>query len=172
MKRYVKLYGLYLRNSFKILRLSTANFIVGFVAFLAVQISSLFFLSVTFGRIPEVNGYNFYQVLFIYGFAQIPRGLDHFYSDYLWIFSKNSIVKGEMDRYLVRPVSPYFQVICERVQYDALGEIVVGVALTLYALRELTFPNPMVSLILGIFYLITGCIIYTSIKTIVAALAF
>lgn len=65
MKRYVKLYGLYLRNSFKILRLSTANFIVGFVAFLAVQISSLFFLSVTFGRIPEVNGYNFYQVLFM-----------------------------------------------------------------------------------------------------------
>ncbi|MBO0476888.1 ABC-2 family transporter protein [Vagococcus sp. DIV0080] len=172
MKRYMRLYRVYLNNSFKILRMSTANFVIGFIAFLAIQISSLLFLQVTFGRIPSVNGYSFYQVLFIYGFSQIPRGLDHLYSDYLWIFSMRSVVKGEMDRYLVRPVSPYFQVICERVQFDALGEIVVGVVITLYAITGITFPNPGISLFLGFIYLITGCMIYTSIKTICASLAF
>lgn len=172
MKRYLKLYKVYLNNSFKILKMSTANFVIGFTAFLAIQVSALLFLKVTFGRIPSVNGYNFYQVLFIYGFSQIPRGLDHLYSDYLWIFARQSVVKGEFDRYLVRPVSPYFQVICERVQFDALGEIFVGVVITLYAITGINFPNPIVSIVLGIIYLITGCIIYTAIKTIGASLAF
>ncbi|MGX7024473.1 ABC transporter permease [Vagococcus hydrophili] len=172
MKRYIKLYKVYLNNSFKILKMSTANFVIGFIAFLAIQVSALLFLKVTFGRIPSVNGYNFYQVLFVYGFSQIPRGLDHLYSDYLWIFSRQSVVKGEVDRYLVRPVSPYFQVICERVQFDALGEIFVGVVITLYAITGIDFPNPLISLILSFVYLITGCIIYTSIKTICASLAF
>ncbi|MFC6348201.1 ABC transporter permease [Vagococcus carniphilus] len=172
MKRYIHLYLIYLKNSFKILKMSTANFVVGFIAFLAIQVSSLLFLQVTFGRIPEVNGYNYHQVLFIYGFSQIPRGLDHLYSDYLWLFAKRSVVRGEMDRYLVRPVSPYFQVICERIQFDAVGEIFVGIVITAYAISGINFPNPLISVFLSIIYTLTGCVVYTSIKTICASLAF
>lgn len=172
MKKYFKLYLLRLKLSFKILSNSKSNFIIGILGFLTIQISSIIFINITFSKIPQIEGYNFFEIIALYGFSQIPKGLDHFYSDFLWNISTSTLIRGEYDKFMLRPVNTYFQVLIEKVQFDALGEIILGSILYVYGLKGLNISFDFKILILSIFFIIIGSIIFTCLKTIAAASAF
>ncbi len=172
MSRYWKLYKRFVAQYLKILMQSKANFFIGFVGFFAVQMSGIAFLYLVFENIPNLNGWSFYEILFIYGFAQLPRGIDHLLTDYLWIFSRDTIVKGDFDRYILRPLNPLFQVIAERLQLDAIGELVTGGLIIGIACRKLNMTFTIVEGLLFIVLIIAGAVIYTSIKLFIASLAF
>src|SRR5690554_3931111 len=106
MKRYCRLYLQFLKQYIKILIEYRADFIFGLVGFLLVQFSGVVFIQLIFQSIPALSGWTFYEVLFIYGFAQIPRGIDHVFTDNLWILSGRILIAGEFDKYLLRPINP------------------------------------------------------------------
>ena len=114
MVRYLKLYNKFLKQYIKTLMEYRADFLLGLIGFILVQGVGIVFIGLVFNSIPTLKGWSFYEILFIYGFAQIPRGIDHVFTDQLWIFSWKTIVQGEFDRYLVRPLNPLFQVICSK----------------------------------------------------------
>lgn len=172
MKRYAKLYVKFMQQYIKSLIEYRGDFILGIIGFLFVQTVGVIFLQLIFNTIPSLNGWSFYEILFIYGFAQIPRGIDHVFTDYLWIFSWKTIVKGEFDRYLLRPLNPLFQVICERFQPDGFGEILVGILLVVTASLQLNIEYNFLSCLAFVFVVICATFIYTAIKLAVASLAF
>lgn len=172
MKRYVRLYRIFFLQYMKGLMQSRIDFFMGFFAFFLNQILGVVFLVLVFAKIPDLNGWSFYELVFIYGFAQIPRGIDHFVTDYLWIFARRTIKEGTFDRYLLRPVNVLFQVIVERCQPDGIGEIVVGLLLVSYAATKLSIQFTFIQLILGIFAVLAGALIYTALKLIFATNAF
>ncbi len=172
MGRYLKLYGRFTAQYLKFMMQSKVNFFIGFFCFLTVQASGLAFLYLVFQHIPTLNGWSFYEILFIYGFAQLPRGIDHLLTDYIWILGMRVIIKGEFDRYLLRPINPLFHLISERFQPDAFGEIIVGIVITAIATKKLGMEITFIKVILFIVFIIAGAIIYTSIKLFFASLAF
>lgn len=172
MLRYLDLYKDFALQYFKTLMQSKANFFIGFIGFFFIQMSGILFLSMVFNQIPSLNGWTFYEILFIYGFSQLPRGIDHLFADYLWVFSGNSIIRGDFDRYLLRPINPLFHVLSERLQLDAVGEIVIGVIITIYAAINLHLNITLIGVILFIITILAGTLIYTSIKLFFASWAF
>ena len=76
------------------------------------------------------------QLIFIYGFAQIPRGIDHLFTDNIWLVAWRLVLNGDFDRYMLRPMNIFFQVIAEKLQPDALGELLVGTILVCRALTK------------------------------------
>ena len=172
MLRYLDIYKDFIKQYFKILMQSKANFFIGVVCFIFSQISGILFLVLVFNQIPNLNGWSFYQILFIYGFAQIPRGIDHLLADQLWYFSRDTIVKGEFDRYLLRPLNPLFQLFAEKLQLDAVGELIIGVVITTYSLSHLDIKITLINVLLFILVVLAGAIIYTSIKLFFASLSF
>ena len=172
MKRYAKLYIMFLKQYIKSLIEYRIDFILGLIGFLLVQGTGVIFLKLIFNNIPLLVGWSFYEILFIYGFAQIPRGLDHVFTDYIWIFSWKTIVRGEFDRYLLRPINPLFQIIAERFQPDGFGEIIVGIILVLISSINLGVYYTPTKIVYFIFAIICGAIIYTAIKLAVASTAF
>lgn len=172
MIRYLKLYSKFVSQYLKFMMQSKVNFFIGLAGFLTTQASGIVFLYLVFEQIPTLSGWSYYEVLFIYGFAQLPRGLDHLFTDYIWLLARDVIVKGEFDRYLLRPLNPLFQVIAERFQPDAFGEIVVGIVITAIATAKLGIDITFLKVILFIVLIIAGAVIYTSIKLFFASLAF
>lgn len=172
MGRYLSIYKDFVKQYFKILMQSKMNFFIGIVCFILMQASGILFLTLVFNNIPDINGWTFYEILFIYGFAQIPRGLDHLYSDYLWFIARDSIIKGQFDRYLLRPLNPLFQVLAETVQLDAFGELIIGFTIVGYSITHLSIEITFIKIIGFILSIIAGAIIYTSIKLLFASLAF
>lgn len=172
MGRYLKIYLKFTAQYLKFMMQSKVNFFIGFFGFLTIQASGLAFLYLVFQHIPTLNGWSFYEILFIYGFAQLPRGIDHLLTDNLWMLGMRIIVRGEFDRYLLRPINPLFHLISERFQPDAFGEIVVGIVITSIALIKLGIEITLIKVILFIVLILAGAVIYTSIKLFFASLAF
>ena len=172
MIRHLKLYSKFLKQYIKTLIEYRADFILGLIGFVFVQAIGVIFIGLIFNAIPSLKGWSFYEILFIYGFAQIPRGIDHVFTDQLWIFSWNTIVQGEFDRYLVRPLNPLFQVIVERFQPDGFGEIIIGTILLVTAWSKIGLEITFSRIVALIFVILCATVIYTAIKLAVTSIAF
>lgn len=172
MKKYISLYGQFLQQFIKSIIEYKADFILGLVGFFVVQSTGIIFIYLIFDNIPYINGWSFYELLFIYGYFQIPRGIDHVFSDQLWIFSSTTIVEGTFDRYLLRPLNPIFQVISERFQPDGFGEIVIGILLLFFSVTKLNIAFNLMNFVIFIFTVICATLIYFSIKLVTASIAF
>lgn len=125
-----------------------------------------------FNNIPSLNGWSFNEILFIYGFANLPRGIDHLLTDNLWLLSGRIIVRGDFDKYLLRPLNPLFFLCADRFQPDAFGELIVGTLLVVYSLSNLTISVGILEILGFILAILGGTVIYTSVKLLFASLAF
>lgn len=82
------------------------------------------------------------------------------------------IIRGDFNRYLLRPINPLFHLISETVQADAIGELVVGITIFSIACTNLKIHFGIVNIIILILITIAGSIIYTSIKLLLASISF
>lgn len=172
MSYYFKIYKSFFFQYIKSLMQSKLNFFIGLIGCLFVQASGIVFLYLIFEKIPLLNGWNRDEIVFIYGLSQIPKGLDHLFADYIWLLSSRMLTNGEFDRYLLRPIPPFFQLICERVQFDALGEIIIGLFLVIVQIKKGTVMFSIIGMFWCIIAIAAGTIIYTSVKLFFASLAF
>ena len=172
MKRYLRLYRVLVTQFLKTIMQSRVDFLIGLLGFFFTQIMGIAFLYLVFQQIPDLKGWTLDQLIFIYGFAQIPRGIDHLFTDNIWLVSYRLVINGDFDRYMLRPMNIFFQVIAEKLQPDALGELLVG---TILVVRSLGKGIVIVdALHIGLFFvsIFAGAVIYTSIKLFFASLAF
>lgn len=151
---------------------SKLNFFIGLFGCLFVQVSGILFLYLIFEQIPLLNGWSLNQLVFIYGFSQIPRGIDHFFADYIWLLASRMVTNGEFDRYLLRPIPPFFQLLCDRVQLDAVGELLIGGGIIAISVANRTVHISLVNSLFFMISILAGAVIYTSVKLFFASLAF
>lgn len=172
LKKYSKLYIKFVAQFLKVLMEYRADFFIGLAGCFVTQATGLAFLYIVFQKIPTLNGWTFNQMLFIYAFAQLPRGFDHLITDNLWLLSRRLIVTGEFDRYLLRPINPLFHLISEVFQTDALSEIIIGIVLLIYSVVKLNLSFSLIDGVLLLFATFCGTIIYASIKLFFSSFAF
>lgn len=170
--RYLYLYRIFLKQYLKTQMQSKVDFFIGFFSFFLNQITGIVFLYLVFEQIPDLNGWSFYELVFIYGFAQIPRGIDHFFTNYLWIFTRKTVREGLFDRYLLRPIHPLFQVLVEQCCVDGIGEFLVGVLLVAIAVLHLGITLSMTNILLFVISVVFGALIYSSVKILLATNTF
>ena len=172
VKRYIRLYKIFFIQYMKTQMQSRFDFVIGFFSFFLNQILGIVFLYLIFEQIPSLNGWGFYELVFIYGYAQIPRGIDHFFTNYLWIFTRKTIREGLFDRYLLRPVNPLFQILVEQCCPDGIGELLVGLLLVLYAVINLQITITATAILWFVTSVIFGAVIYMSVKIFLATNTF
>ena len=172
VKRYLRLYRVLVAQFLKTIMQSRVDFLIGLLGFFFTQVMGIAFLYLVFQQIPNLQGWTLDQLIFIYGFAQIPRGIDHLFTDNIWLVAYRLVINGDFDRYMLRPMNIFFQVIAEKLQPDALGELLIG---TILVVRSLTKGIVIVDgLHVALFFvsIFAGALIYTSIKLFFASLAF
>jgi ABC-2 type transport system permease protein len=169
---YIRLYFRFIAQYLKQLMEYRTDFVIGLAGFLLFQITGLGFIAMIFQQISSLGEYSFDMVLFVYGFAQIPRGIDHLLTDNLWMLSGSIIVNGDFDKYLLRPINPLFHLISEVFQPDAFGELIVGIGIVIYASINLHLPWGLFEVLIFIAVVLFGTIIYSSIKLFFASFSF
>lgn len=172
IKRYLRMYRVLVSQFFKVIMQSKVDFLMGLLGFFFTQIMGILFLYLVFNQIPSLQGWTLDQLIFIYGFAQIPRGLDHLFTDNIWLVAWRLVINGDFDRYMLRPMNIFFQVIAEKLQPDALGELLVGTILVIYSMSKGIVIVDGVHIALFIVSIFAGALIYTAIKLFFASWAF
>ena len=172
LKRYGRLYRVFVAQFFKSIVQSKVDFLIGLAGFFLTQITGIAFLYLVFEQIPVLADWSLEQLIFIYGFAQIPRGIDHLLTDNIWLVAWRMVINGEFDRYMLRPMNVFFQVIAEKLQPDALGELLVGGILIGISIQKGIVIVDGVHIVLFIVSILAGALVYTAIKLFFASLAF
>lgn len=172
IKRYLRLYRVLVTQFFKVIMQSKVDFFMGLTGFFLSQMTGILFLYLVFEQIPSLQGWNFDQLIFIYGFAQIPRGIDHLFTDNIWMVAWRIVINGDFDRYMLRPMNIFFQVIAEKLQPDALGELLVGMILVISSVSKGIVVVDALHIVLFLVSVFAGALIYTSIKLFFASIAF
>lgn len=170
--RMLRMHRIFIAQEFKRMMEYKGDFIVGIIGFLMVQCSNLLFLWIIFSQIPDLMGWTVNEIVFIYGFSLIPKGIDHLFFDNLWSIGHFTVRKGDFDKYLTRPINTLFHVMVEKVQIDALGELIMGIALVCVTLPTLSVEWSVLKVVLAIAVMPFATLIYTGIKTATAAVAF
>lgn len=101
---------------------------------------------------------------FLIWYAQIPRGIDHFFTNYLWIFTRKTVREGVFDRYLLRPVNTLFQILVEQCCPDGIGEVLIGLILVIYSVIHMDISLNMINIFLFIVSVPFGALIFWAVK--------
>lgn len=172
MKRYIKLYFVYLKRAI-ITRLEyKKDAIIGILSFFLGNLAFILGIYFIVNNIPSLNGWNMTQLGFLYGFSMMPVAIDHLFSDDLWCVAYWKVKTGELDKYYLRPVPVLFQVIAETFQPEALGELLIGIIMLVACGSKSGIVFSFSYILLLVVAAIFGALIITSTKIITAAIAF
>ena len=67
--RYLRLYKTFVAQHLKKLMEYRIDFLTGALSFLINQITNIVFIGIIFSQIPNLDGFLFYEIIFIYGFS-------------------------------------------------------------------------------------------------------
>jgi ABC-2 type transport system permease protein len=149
-----------------------ADFLISLGTSFAATCFQLGFVIVLFQKIPQLAGWRFPEVLFLYGFSLVPYGLFNIISLNLYNFGNNYIIEGKFDRVLLRPVSSLFQVLFETFRIESLQEVATGIYCMWWSSRHLGLawtPGKFAMLFL---FVICAAAIYVSIFVMLTTVSF
>lgn len=172
IRRALRIHRIFMAQELKKMMEYKANFIVGIIAFLLGQVTNIVFIGIVFTQIPDLKGWSVYEIVFIYGFSLVPKGIDHLLFDNLWSIGYFTVRRGDFDKYLTRPVNTLYNVMIEKIQIDALGELLMGIALIIITLPKVDIVWSVPKVLLIIVVIPFATFIYTGIKIATSAIAF
>jgi ABC-2 type transport system permease protein len=114
----------------------SSDFWIGMLGSAALHGAGVIFIAAFFSQIPEVDGWNAWEVGLLYSLALIPRGFCELFCDGPWML-RTSVNRGEFDRLLVRPVSPALQMACSIVSLHGFGQLGLGLTVFFVANTQL-----------------------------------
>lgn len=170
--RYINLYFICIKRSI-ISRLEyKKDTILSIFSFLIMNVCSILSIYFILNSIPSLEGWTIAEIGFLYGFSMMPVAVDHLFSDDLWLIAYHKVKSGAMDQYFLRPVPVLFQSIAETFQPEGFGEMIVGIIMIVVC-GNIVNVNWTFGFIFMLFVAtIFGAIIITSLKIMIASLAF
>lgn len=128
MRRYASLWWTMVHSSVSARMQYRVDFFVSALTGLIYSFVGLGLVWLITSRFQTIGGWTFAQIAFVYGMRQTVHGL--------WVLSAGELIAmphlirdGRLDRYLVRPVNPLFQVMTKRIILAAVGDVVAGVTM-------------------------------------------
>lgn len=172
MKRHLKLFIHYFAQYAKVRLAYKADFFIAFFSSMAATVLGFGFVLVLFTKIPQLQGWSFYEILFLYGFSLIPLGFFNVVSWNLYEFAEIYIIEGRFDRVLLRPVDTLFQVLFEKFRLESLQEVVTGLLVVTVCVRKLSLPWHAADYSWFALMVACGAVIYMSVFLSLTAVSF
>lgn len=148
------------------------DFVIGILSIVFIQGSSILFVSMLFHQISDLNGWGYYEVLFIFGVAICGRSLHHIFFDNLWVFGWGYIRSGDFDRLLIRPINPLFHLIADRVQQDGIGQLIVGLIVLNMSAGRIGIDWGVPEVLLLLLLIVSSGAIFIGLNLLLATLSF
>jgi ABC-2 type transport system permease protein len=171
-KRHAFLLSDYFAQYAKVRISYRGDFFISLATSMAATIFSLGFVVILFQKATQLAGWRLEEVVFLWGFTQIPYGLFNVISLNLYDFGNNYIIEGKFDRVLLRPVSSLFQVLFETFRIESLQEVVTGVFCMWWASHRLGIHWSVGKFSTLLFFGVCAAIIYVAIFLILSTVSF
>ena len=167
-----------LRLYFKLVRISMqsrlqyrADFIIGILNVIALNAVNLGLISILVSRFVHLNGWRVWELVFLYCLWLLGHCV---YSLFFWHFweLEEYLIQGTFDQFLIRPLSPFIQLIGREVQYIGFADMLVAVAGVALAYVNLGLQWDRAEWLFFLAAIFSGTVIETALVFMIACLSF
>ncbi|HEY2933946.1 MAG TPA: ABC-2 family transporter protein [Acidobacteriota bacterium] len=170
--RYLGILAHYFFQYLKTRLANRGDFFIAVITSFSATAASFGFLYILFFRVSSLSGWKFEELIFIYGFSLTCLGLFNVVSLNLYEFGERYVIEGRFDQVLLRPLPSLFQVLFEAFRIESFQEVVTGLAAIFYAAWKLHLRAGTLDVLLFVFMVLCGALIYTSIFVILTSFSF
>lgn len=171
LRFYLKIYKKILAQDLKSKLSYRADFIISTIGMIFTNISAFISLWILFKSFPTVMGWNYYEMLFLYGFTLIALTPVQCFFDNNWSL-RNYVYSGDFIKYCFRPINIFFYFISEVFDIKGVGQFLFGIGTLIYSWQKLELGMSLLILVKLILALITASLFMISLMNLAAATCF
>jgi ABC-2 type transport system permease protein len=172
LKKYARIYYLYFVQYMKSRMIYKTDFVLGASAQLVSTAVSLAFLTLVFTQIENLQGWTFNEMLFLAGFGGTVIFTQNVFFFNIIRLGEEYIIKGKLDRFLVRPLNPLFQVYADSVHDNNMPKVIANLALIFSAGYQIGLNPDLLMITYAAFSMLSGMLVAASIYLLFSSTAF
>ena len=161
MKFYLRIYGLIIAQHFKSKMAYRVDFFISIIGMIGTQFVSLFALWILFQSIESIDDWNKWEILLLYGFAQLAMLPAQFCLDHCWQLG-NHLQSGTFLKYYMRPLNSLFYFLSEVFDVKAVSQLISAIICTSIAVSNMSFEWGVVDVLLYVYLLFFASFIYSA----------
>ena len=168
---YFRIYGKILAQDLKSKMSYRADFIISTLGMIFTNISGFVSFWILFRNFPSINGWSYYEMLFLYGFSLITLTPVQCFFDNNWSL-RQYVYSGDFIKYCFRPINLFFYYQSEVFDIKGLGQFIFGIVMLVYSWIKIGIVfTPMMFLKIFVF-LITASLVMIALQNAAAAACF
>jgi ABC-2 type transport system permease protein len=148
-----------------------ADFIISSVGMFFTSLATLAVFWVLFKSIPDLAGWTFMEMVFIYAFYMIAISPMQILFDQIW-WLRYDVQQGTFLKYYFRPLNMMFYYMSEKFDLKGITQVVLGIGLLIYASIQLSIYWSPFKLVLLVITLFSAALVLISIVTLASLSAF
>jgi ABC-2 type transport system permease protein len=168
---YLRLYLLIVSQYIKAKMQYRVDFIISFFGMLFRDLTGFFALWVIFKSIPQLAGWNYYQLVFLYSFSLLTLTPLQLFFDKVWDL-RNEVIDGSFIKYYFRPVNMMFYYMSGVLDIKGFSQLFFALTGLIYASHNLCIVWSMQKIVLIILLTFSSSLIMISLMILASSAAF
>lgn len=148
-----------------------ADFFISMIGMIATNVAGAIGFWLIFQNFPSVKGWNYYEMLFFYGFSLISATPAQCLFDNNWSL-RLQVYSGDFIKYCFRPMNLFFYFMSEVFDIKGLGQLGFGIAAVAYAWVKLQLPFHVYSIALLLVAVISASLFVIALLNLAASTCF
>ena len=171
LRFYLRIYRKVLVQDLKSKMSYRSDFIISLIGMLFTNISGFITFWILFQNFPSINGWGYYEMMFLYGFSLTSLTPVQCLFDNNWQL-RIYVYSGDFIKYCFRPINLFFYFQSEVFDIKGLGQLVFGIGTIAYSWSHMSLPFDVLMLLKLIVFLITASLVMIALQTAAAATCF
>ena len=168
---YFRIYCKILAQDLKSKMSYRADFIISTIGMICTNISGFISFWILFRSFPSINGWSYYEMLFLYGFSLISITPVQCFFDNNWSL-RQAVYSGDFIKYCFRPINMFFYYQSEVFDIKGLGQLAFGIGTLIYSWNKIGLGFTPLLLLKLIVFLLTASLIMIALQNAAAATCF
>lgn len=168
---YLRIYRKILAQDIKSKMSYRADFIISTLGMVCTNIAGFISFWILFQNFSTINGWNYHEMLFLYGFSLIAITPTQCFLDNNWSL-RMFVRDGDFIKYYFRPINIFFYYQSEVFDIKGLGQLGIGIFTLAYAWINIGIPFNLMVLLKLVLYLVTSSLFMMAMQNAAAASCF
>ena len=171
LRFYLRIYGKILAQDLKSKMSYRADYIISTIGMICTNIAGFISFWILFSRFPSINGWGYYEILFLYGFSLVSLTPVQCFFDNNWSL-RQYVYSGDFIKYCFRPINLFFYFQSEVFDVKGLGQLAFGLGTLIFAWVKLGLGFSVLMILKMIVFLLTASLIMIALQNAAAATCF
>lgn len=168
---YFRIYRKILAQDLKSKMSYRADFIISTIGMIFTNVAGFISFWILFQNFPSINGWGYYEMLFLYGFSLIALTPVQCFFDNNWNL-RMRVYSGDFIKYCFRPINLFFYFQSEVFDIKGIGQFLFGLGTLIYSWNMLGLGFSALMLLKMIVFLISASLVMIALQNAAASACF